>query len=156
MKEEKLKKLEKELRFLLVEERKKELDTYSASIQDNTNVKDIAKEIYTKRGIDYQKINKEDIMDTLVEFGSIFKNKDSNTKKKMIVDIIYMVLIVILIKVPFDLIRDVGYDYIDVLTPNSILYVLWRLLFLVLYTIVMVSTLILLIRNFNKKYKAIE
>ena len=152
MKEEKLKKLEKELRFLLAEERKKELDTYSASIQDNTNVKDIAKEIYTKRGIDYQKINKEDIMDTLVEFGSIFKNKDSNTKKKMIVDIIYMVLIVILIKVPFDLIRDVGYDYIDVLTPNSI----WRLLFLVLYTIVMVSTLILLIRNFNKKYKAIE
>ncbi len=157
MKDEKLKKLEKELRYLVIDERKKELDAYSNIIEGNVKVEDLAKEIYLKRGIDYNAIKKDGLFNnlgaTVSEFGSLFKNKTGDTKKKMIFEIIYMVVLVVLLKVPFDLVRDVGYDYIELLTTNDLLYTLWNLAFLLLYTIVLICTLIYLIRNFNKKYR---
>ena len=116
----------------------------------------LAKEIYLRRGIDYTKLNKgffNSIINTITDLSTIFKNKDSKVKRKMIVEIIYIVLVLLLLKIPFDLIRDVGYDYIDLLSTNNTYYVLWNVLFLVLYTIVIFCTFIVLIRNFNNKYK---
>ena len=54
MKKEEIKKLEKELKYLLKEERKKEIDKYSQA-NENMHAKEIAKEIYRNRGIDYKK-----------------------------------------------------------------------------------------------------
>lgn len=156
MKNEKLEKLEKELRFLIEVERKKELAVYEKSLADNVKVEDIAREIYQKRGIDYSKLHNgifDNLESNITEFGSLFKNKDSSIRKKMIIDIIYIVIIVVFMKVPFDLIRDIGYDYIELLSTNNTIFILWRLAFLLLYTIVLICTLIIFIRNFNKKYR---
>ncbi len=152
MKEDKLKKLAEELKYLKEEERQKELE--SCNIESNLNVKELAKEIYDKRGIDYSKLNTglfNNIGDSINEFATIFKNSDA--KGKMVLDILYMVILVVFIKVPFDLVRDVGYDYIELLSTNNVYYKLWNLLFLIIYTIVLICTLIVLIKNFIKKYR---
>ena len=157
MKEENIKKLNNELKFLTENERQKEITNYSIALEsNNANIKAIAQEIYLKRGIDYTKLNKgffNNITNTITDLSNIFKNKDSKVKGKMIVEIIYIVLILLLLKIPFDLVRDVGYDYIALLSTNNIYYVLWNALFLVLYTITIFCTFIVLIRNFNNKYK---
>ena len=71
----------------------------------------------------------------------------------MIVEIIYMVILLILIKVPFDLVSDIGLDYIEIFSTNNVLRVLWQLAFMLLYTVTLVCTLLVLLRNFNKKYR---
>ena len=55
MKEKNINKLNDELKFLLKDEREKEIANYSESLSnDNVNIELIANEIYTKRGIDYK------------------------------------------------------------------------------------------------------
>ena len=71
----------------------------------------------------------------------------------MVVEVIYIILLLILIKVPFSLVRDIGYDYIKILTTNNVINILWNLFFLILYTITMLCALIVLIRNFKNSYK---
>ena len=84
---------------------------------------------------------------------NIFKTKDSKTKRKMLVEIIYIILLLLLLKIPFDLVRDIGYDYIELLSTNNLYYNLWNIAFLVLYTITIFCTFLVLLKNFNNKYK---
>ena len=159
MKEENIKALRKELEYLLPEQVTKELVYYDNKLTGKINVKDIAKEIYLRRGIDYKKLKKgffNNLIETISEFSNSFKGKEKETKKKMIIDLIIYLLLLIFIKAPFDLIRDISYDYIAFLSTNDTYFILWHLLFLVLYTIVMLCTLIVLLRNFNKKYKNVK
>lgn len=168
-KEEYLKNLERELKLLTEDELKKEISFYDNYFrnQENKNIlfsetiesigspKDVAKKIYLKRGIETNKIN-ENIVDKLIKhinyIVNIFNN-NKNNKTKMIIDLVLMFIIIILLKSPFDLINDIGYDYIFLANPNPTYEKLWELLFLVLYTITAMCTFIVLIRNFIKKYK---
>ena len=157
MKENRIKQLRNELNFLLKDEIEKELIEYNAKIEDESiRVKEIAKEIYLKRGLDVSKLKKgfvNNLIDNINEMASLFKNKDKITKNRMYLEIVYILLLLILIKIPFDLVRDIGYEYIELITTNSLFYTLWNLVFLLLYTITFVCSFIVLIRNFNKKYK---
>lgn len=156
MKEKRIKKLNSELRYLLKEEREKEIIKYAKELEDNTvDIETIIQKIYAERGIDYHKLNKRfmtNLLDSLEDLGNSFKNKDSKTRRQMIIELVYIVLILALIKLPFDLIRDIGYDYLNILTTNNLLDTLWNLVFLILYTLTFVCTFIILIKNFNKKY----
>lgn len=156
MKEERIKKLEVELKYLLDEEKKKEIANHETMIDtNNVSIKEIAKDIYAKRGIDYSKLNKgffNNFVNTISDLSTVFKNKDSATKKKMIIEIIYIIILLLLIKIPFDLVKDIGYDYIEMLSTNGLYYNLWNLAFLLLYTVTIICTFIVLIRNFNNKY----
>ena len=157
MKDENIKKLQKELKYLTKEAIDEEVKNYDLVLANNNpDIKNIVNEIYRKRGIDSSKL-KQGLFDNLVgnitEFGSLFKNKRSEIKRKMIIELIYMVLILVLLKIPFDLVRDIGFDYLDVLSTNNTYFTIWNILFLILYTITFICTLIILIRNFNKKYR---
>lgn len=157
MKEKKVKELKNELNVLLKEEVEKELILNDSKLEDEKiSVKDIAKDIYLKRGIDVSKLNKgliNNLIDNISELFNLFKNKDKKTKNKMYLEIVYIVLLLILMKIPFDLVRDIGYEYIELITTNSLFYTLWNFAFLLLYTITLICSVIVLIRNFNKKYK---
>ena len=157
MKEENVKRLENELRFLEDDAWKSEIEKYSAVLaNDKVDTKKLAMEIYQSRGINYQKLNKgffNTLMETITEFGTLFKNKSGNIRGKMFLEMLVMVLLLVFLKVPFDFVRDLGFDYIELLTNNNILYVIWNLVFLFLYTIVFICTLIVLMRNFNSKYR---
>ncbi|MBQ7031349.1 MAG: hypothetical protein IJN13_03130 [Bacilli bacterium] len=157
MKEKRVKELKNELNVLLKEEVEKELILNDSKLEDEKiSVKDIVKDIYLKRGIDVSKLNKgliNNLIDNISELFNLFKNKDKKTKNKMYLEIVYIVLLLILMKIPFDLVRDIGYEYIELITTNSLFYTLWNFAFLLLYTITLICSVIVLIRNFNKKYK---
>ena len=70
----------------------------------------------------------------------------------MVIDIVYLVLLIILLKIPFDLVRDIGYEYIEMLSTNNLFYTLWNLAFLLIYTITIICAFVVLVRNFNNKY----
>ena len=157
MKEKRVKELKNELNVLLKEEVEKELILNDSKLEDEKiSVKDIAKDIYLKRGIDVSKLNKgliNNLIDNISELFNLFKNKDKKTKNKMYLEIVYIVLLLILMKIPFDLVIDIGYEYLELITTNSLFYTLWNFAFLLLYTITLICSVIVLIRNFNKKYK---
>lgn len=157
MKEERIKKLEEELKYLVVEEVKKEIVANEQKLKDETiPVQEIAKDIYLKRGLDITKV-KDSFLNNLIytigEVFNVFKGKDSKVRNKMLLELIYVLLLVVLMKIPFDLVRDIGYEYIELLTTSSLFNTLWNLAFLMIYTITILCTLVVCLRNFNKKYR---
>jgi len=157
MKEKRIEALEKELRYLVDTEIKKEIIENSKKLDDNNvNVKELAKEIYLKRGLDITKFKRsfiDNLSNTIGEMLSLFHNKDKDLKKNMIVEILYIIILLILIKIPFDLVRDIGYEYIEILSTKALYYNLWHLTFLLVYTIIALCAFVVFVRNFNKKYK---
>lgn len=152
--DDKIKKLEKELKYLTKDVIKEEIEKNKNRLE-NEDAKIIANDIYLNRGLDITKLKRNITSNLINDFSSAFsdfKNKDKDTKKRMIIDIIYFVLLLLLMKIPFDLIRDIGYEYIELISNNSILITTWNLVFLLLYTITIICVAIVLIRNFNKKY----
>ena len=155
MKENKINKLRSELKYLVEEERENEIKKISKKIDENTDVKKIAQEIYLERGLDYQKLNANIFLRLINEITNVvevFKNKNGKDKRKMILEIVYIVLLLILIKIPFNLVCDIGLEYINVISNNKVLNYIWNLAFLLLYTITIICTLIVLLRNFINKY----
>lgn len=154
--DEKIKKLEKELKYLTNTAIKEEIDANKQKLENNDiNIKLLADEIYLKRGVDISKLNRNltgNLINDLNSAFNGFKDKDKKIKNKMILDIVYLVILIILIKIPVDLVRDIGYDYIELLSTSSLYYNLWNLAFLVIYTILAICTFIVLIKNFNNKY----
>jgi len=152
--EENIKKLEKELRFLTDEARKEEIEK-NKQLLSNSNIKELARNIYISRGLDITKLKgsfTNNLMEELNNFFNSFRNKDKETKRKMVIDIVYLVLLIILLKIPFDLVRDIGYEYIEMLSTNNLFYTLWNLAFLLIYTITIICVFVVLVRNFNNKY----
>lgn len=149
-------KLFKELKYLKNDIRNLEMESAKEKL-DNPKIpiKEIAIEVYDRRGIDYNKLEKGSFnnIETLVsDFSNSFKGKDKKTTRKMILELIYILLIVILLKIPFDLVNDIGYEYIEILSTKQLYYNLWNIGFLILYTITFIATAIVLLRNFNEKY----
>ncbi len=149
-------KLFKELKYLKNDIRNSEMESAKEKL-DNPKIpiKEIAIEVYDRRGIDYNKLEKGSFnnIETLVsDFSNSFKGKDKKTTRKMILELIYILLIVVLLKIPFDLVNDIGYEYIEILSTKQLYYNLWNIGFLILYTITFIATAIVLLRNFNEKY----
>lgn len=152
--EKKIKELEKELKYLTDKAIEEEINKNKNRLEQE-EIKDIVNDIYLSRGLDINKIKgniSNNVFSDLVAVLNGFRNKDKVTKKNMVIDIIFFILILILIKIPFDLVRDIGYEYVELISTNHTLYTLWNLAFLLIYTITLVCVAIVLIKNFNNKY----
>lgn len=150
----KIKLLEKELKYLTKEAISEEIEKNKIRLETD-EIRKIANDIYLSRGLDITKLKRNITSNIINDLGLAFagfKNKDKATKRNMIIDIVYFVILLILIKIPFDLVRDIGYEYIEMLSTNNTFYTLWNLAFLVLYTITIICTFIVLVKNFNNKY----
>lgn len=156
MDDKRLKKFKSELKYLNDDNREKEYNKYKNKIKNDEDVINYAKEIYESRGIEYKYLSNNIFNKLLYEIKeTISKYKVDNKKKKraMFWDITFMIILLVLIKIPFNLVRDISYDYILIVYKGYLLYYVWRLLFLLVYTIVMICVAIILLRNFNDKYK---
>lgn len=152
--EKKIKELEKELQYLTDKAKEKEINKNKSRLEQE-EIKDIVNDIYLSRGLDINKLKgniSNNVFNDLVVVLNGFRNKDKVTKKNMVIDIIFFILILILIKIPFDLVRDIGYEYVELISTNNTLYTLWNLSFLLIYTITLICVAIVLIKNFNNKY----
>lgn len=156
MKEQRIKELRNLLKYLIDFEIDKEIELNFSKLEDkNVDINKLACDIYLQRGLNINKIKKTNktLVERINDMIELFKIKDKNTKKKMFVDIIYIMLVIILVKIPFDLIRDIGYEYVEIISTKTLYNNIWNLIFLIMYTITIISIFIAFLNNFNNKYK---
>ena len=157
MKDEKVKKLKEELKYLLDAEIDVEIQKNQEKLEvADDDIQALAREIYNQRGLDVTKLKSgflENLTMTITDLTNIFKDKDKNIKKKMVIDLILNILLLLLLKIPFDFVRDIGADYISAIANNQVVYNVWSLAFLLIYTLTLICTFIVLIKGFNRKYK---
>lgn len=79
-----------------------------------------------------------------------FKSKESAVRKKIIGEIALDILILLLLKLPFDLIRDFGYD--RSLKLRTDYYDIWNNGIFIVYIIVLIGAFIYFVKYINKKY----
>ncbi len=134
-KEEFLKKLERRLKFLTDEAKKEELKKYENLNNYDLEISNEVNKIYEARGLNI-KINKDL---SLIEAIGIIIDKLKIRDKKILGDIIlffvYLLLFIILIKIPFIFVRDMISSIFNVLVTNETLYTIWNLAFELLYAI---------------------
>ena len=154
MKEKNIEKLKNELKYLLDTEIEREIELNSRELEnENIDIKKLANYIYIKRGIDINKLNNNyNFLNNTERLIKGFKNKDKDLKIKMLIDLLLMLIILFLLKAPFDLVRDIGYEYIEIISNNNIISTLWNLLILIGYTITLIFSFIKLIKNYSAKY----
>lgn len=151
--DEKIKELRSKISFLTQEEIERQVSLNKESIENNIDIDAIVDSICKDKGIDIKKINgtaNEKVGKSLNTFINLFSIKE--IRKSLIIDVVVNVLIILLLKLPFDFVRDLGYDYLDALSSNQLLYSLWNILFLIVYTVVLVFLVIFTIRRINNKY----
>lgn len=147
-KEQFLKELEHNLKYLTKKVRIEELNNY----QNITNYNDlnpiiIANEIYQKRGMKitiYDKIKFLDAVNILI---SNLQSKDKDKLKNVLLFFLYMFILVILIKIPFIYVRDIISNIFNDIFKNDNIYTIWALSFELIYAITAIIIFIKMIKN---------
>ncbi len=141
-----LKELNKELRYLNKDARQNEIEKYSNLNNSNLNPHEIAQSIYNSYNI---KIFEKE---TLFNSVNIIINKLQSKNQKIIINIIkfflYLLVLLIVIKIPFIYIRDLLGTFFESLLYTSKAITLWYLSYELLYAI---TTILIFIRLIKKK-----
>ncbi len=145
-----LRKLKRELKYLNRENLKLALREYKDLDNYNLNPVEEAKKIYDRLRVEIPV--KQKFLDSISYIINIFKSKDKNLIQNMIVFFLYLLLVIIIIKVPFIYTRDMVSNIFSSLQEDGA-YVVWNLIIELLYTITSVFVLIYLINDKVKKLK---
>ncbi len=142
-----LKELNRHLGKLTDEAKKEELKNYNNLKNYDLNPVEEANKIYQKRGLKYT-VNKNI---KLLDAASILIDElRSNNKEKtinVILFFLYLIILLILIKIPFIYVRDIIASLFNPVFINNNYYTLWNLLFEILYAITTIIVFINLIKN---------
>ena len=150
-KEEFLKALRKNLKWLSKQEREEELVYYENRDNYDLDPIIIANEIYQKRGLKISLVKKIKFLDAVNILINALQSKNKEKLKKVLLFFLYMFFLIIIIKIPFIYIRDmISNIFIDTFKNNSI-YALWALSLELLYALTAILIFIRMIKN-----KAIE
>lgn len=150
-KEEFLKALRKNLKWLSKQEREEELVYYENRDNYDLDPIIIANEIYQKRGLKISLVKKIKFLDAVNILINYLQSKNKEKLKKVLLFFLYMFFLIIIIKIPFIYIRDmISNIFIDTFKNNNT-YTLWALSLELLYAITAILIFIRMIKN-----KAIE
>lgn len=150
-KEEFLKALRKNLKWLSKQEREEELVYYENRDNYDLDPIIIANEIYQKRGLKISLVKKIKFLDAVNILINALQSKNKEKLKKVLLFFLYMFFLIIIIKIPFIYIRDmISNIFIDTFKNNNT-YTLWALSLELLYAITAILIFIRMIKN-----KAIE
>lgn len=150
-KEEFLKALRKNLKWLSKQEREEELVYYENRDNYDLDPIIIANEIYQKRGLKISLVKKIKFLDAVNNLINSLQSKNKEKLKKVLLFFLYMFFLIIIIKIPFIYIRDmISNIFIDTFKNNNT-YTLWALSLELLYAITAILIFIRMIKN-----KAIE
>lgn len=163
--------LRNELRFLNEEEMEKEVLYYinkidSSKQEDKEVIKSfgsmnsIVKEVCKRHGINNALIKKNDknsfqnFYKDLVELSTVLKNCDSKKKMKIILDILLLIVITCVLKIPFIFIRDLGDRGVETFFNSNVNALsIWGLCIEIIYVII---ALLFFIKTFRKWFKTLE
>lgn len=161
--------LSSKLYYLVDSEKNKEINKYSSVIDNYIsmgqsevdavsslgNPEDLVLSIYLSYGLDYKKIyggkmSGKGFIGALKNFYSLLTNKDKKKAINALLYFIYLVLLVILLKVVFIFVRDIGLQIFDEITTNSVVDRIYSVTFNILYV---VCAILLFVKLFIKKFK---
>lgn len=80
-----------------------------------------------------------------------YYKQDRKNKNKIIIELVYTIIIILLVKVPIDFVKELGFDNIKLL-ENSVYYNLWNILFLIIYLVIIICIILLMFNKINNKY----
>ena len=148
-KEEFLKELKYQLRYLNKNIQEEELKSYENLENYNLKPEEIANSIYQKRGL----TKKTSLFDSISTIIDALKSKNKKILLDLLFFFLYMFILIILIKIPFIYVRDIISTFFNVLVSNDTLYVIWNLTFELLYAITAILIFIKFIKNKAKDYE---
>lgn len=152
-KEEFLKALRKNLKWLSKQEREEELVYYENRDNYDLDPIIIANEIYQRKGLKISLVKKIKFLDAVNILINSLQSKNKEKLKKVLLFFLYMFFLIIIIKIPFIYIRDmISNIFIDTFKNNST-YTLWALSLELLYAL---TAILIFIRMIKKKAIEIE
>ena len=152
-KEEFLKELKYQLRYLNKNIQEEELKSYENLENYNLKPEEIANSIYQKRGLNIKVTKKTSLFDSISTIIDALKSKNKKILLDLLFFFLYMFILIILIKIPFIYVRDIISTFFNVLVSNDTLYVIWNLTFELLYAITAILIFIKFIKNKAKDYE---
>ena len=152
-KEEFLKELKYQLRYLNKNIQEEELKSYENLENYNLKPEEIANSIYQKRGLNIKVTKKTSLFDSISTIIDALKSKNKKILLDLLFFFLYMFILIILIKIPFIYVRDIISPFFNVLVSNDTLYVIWNLTFELLYAITAILIFIKFIKNKAKDYE---
>ena len=151
-----LKTLRKRLSFLSQEEIEKEMAYYVASFEktdksDEEVIKEFGSidEIVNKIRMSHNDSGSSKIQifegfqgfyEALLAIGEIFRKSDNQKRSKLIMDLVFLIIITCVIKIPFIFVRDLGDSFIGTFFKGNInILAIWGLLIEISYVVAALS-----------------
>lgn len=160
--------LEKKLCYLVDNVRKEEINKYESVIDNYVNMgqseenainsfgdpNDLVKAIYLSHGLDYKKLFTSNISGKGIKqaFKGFYSDISGGNKTKMksaILYFLYIILLIVLLKIVFIFVRDLGGQFFTDLFENKTFYKIYDISFEILY--ILVATLVFF-KLFTKKF----
>ena len=165
-----LRSLRKSLSFLEKEELEREVLFFinkidSAKEADEEVIKtfgsmeDIVKEVAKRHGLNYKTVKKKEswfkkFYNELVDLSTILKNSDGKKRGKILLDILLLIVITCVLKIPFIFVRDMGDNFVEtILESNMTILAVWGLFIELVYVVV---ALCFFIKTFEKWFRNIK
>jgi len=152
-KEEFIKELDKNLRYLSKKDKIEALEKYNNYEEYNLDPIDEANKIYNAKG-------KKIIMTKEIKFFKAIEIIINNIKlkrkeiiKNLIFFFLYLLFLIIIIKIPFIYIRDMVNNLFNALFTTELSYTIWNVFIEILYAI---TTILIFIRIIKKKALELE
>ncbi len=159
--------LRNHLSFLEKKDLEKEIFYFTSKIDHSTltegeviksfgKIEDIVKEIQEKYdGKSFKSLKKENVFkqfyNNLIELSFMLKNSDGKEKISILTDIILLIFVTCILKIPFIFIRDLGDRVTEVFfSSNVTILAIWGLIIEILYVIL---SLTFFIKTFDKWYE---
>lgn len=123
------------------------------------NMEDIVKEVAKKYGLNYKMVKKKEswfkkFYNELVDLSTILKNSNGKKRGKILLDILLLIVITCVLKIPFIFVRDMGDNFIEtILDRNETILAVWGLFIEFVYVAVALS---FFIKTFEKWFRNIK
>lgn len=165
-----LKSLRKHLSFLEKEELEKEILIYINKIdgskmsdveviQSFGKMDDIVKDVCKKHGINYKTVKVNDnwfkrFYNELVDLSTILKNSDGKKRGKILLDVLLLIVITCVLKIPFIFVRDLGDQFVGTVLQNDMtILAIWGLIIEFFYIVV---ALYFFVHTFEKWFQNLK
>lgn len=160
--------LNEKLYFLVDNIRNEEISKYETVIDNYINMgqseenavasfgnpDDLVKAIYLSHGLDYKKVftgnlSVKGVKGSFKNFYSQISGNDKKKAKSAILSFLYIIILIILLKIVFIFVRDMGSQFLSDLFSNKIFSKVYYVSFEVLYILV---AIIIFFKMFTKKF----
>lgn len=163
-----IKELRHNLKFLKKEELEKEVLYYINKIDESKisdeeviqsfgKMENIVKEVCERHGLDYKMVKRQinsnwflDFYHDLVDLSTVLKNSDGKKKVSILFDLLLLIVVTFVLKIPFIFIRDIGDNIANIFFNNITFLAIWGLVLEIAYVVVALSFFVCTFRKWFK------